>query len=136
MSLTMSLDAVSACLVGVSMIVSLACFCFYCTVVLLALQPPTFAVAAFASHNRSDNTFLLKTFAAMRRSAMQHEAASFPNLLPNWQDNARRTAPLSSVVGSPKKINTFLADRQVSRLNIYLAADDSYAGRVVRHDMQ
>jgi len=28
----------------------------------------------------------------------------------------------------------FLADRLVARLNIYLAADDSYAGRVVRHD--
>jgi hypothetical protein len=77
MSLTMSLDAVGSCLVGVSMIASFARFCFYCTVVLPALQPPTFAVAAFASHNRLDNTFLLKTFAAMRRSAMQHEAASF-----------------------------------------------------------
>ena len=30
----------------------------------------------------------------------------------------------------------FLADRKVSRLNIHLAADDSYAGRVVRHDNQ
>jgi hypothetical protein len=30
----------------------------------------------------------------------------------------------------------FLADRRVSRLNIYLAGDDSYAGRVMRHDMQ
>jgi hypothetical protein len=27
----------------------------------------------------------------------------------------------------------FLANRQVNRLNIYSAADDSYAGRVVRH---
>ena len=30
----------------------------------------------------------------------------------------------------------FLADRKVNRLNIHLAADDSYAGRVVRHDNQ
>jgi hypothetical protein len=30
----------------------------------------------------------------------------------------------------------FLADRKVSRLNIHLAADDSYAGRVLRHDNQ
>ena len=30
----------------------------------------------------------------------------------------------------------FLADRRVARLNIHLAADDSYAGRVVRHDKQ
>jgi hypothetical protein len=28
----------------------------------------------------------------------------------------------------------FLADRRVNHLNIHLAADDSYAGRVVRHD--
>jgi hypothetical protein len=28
----------------------------------------------------------------------------------------------------------FLDDRRVNRLNIHLAADDSYAGRVVRHD--
>ena len=30
----------------------------------------------------------------------------------------------------------FLADRRVSRLNIHLAADDSYAGRMVRHHNQ
>ena len=30
----------------------------------------------------------------------------------------------------------FLADRKVSRLNIHLAADDSYAGRMVRHHNQ
>ena len=30
----------------------------------------------------------------------------------------------------------FLADRRVNRLDIHLAADDSYAGRVVRHDNQ
>jgi hypothetical protein len=30
----------------------------------------------------------------------------------------------------------FLADRRVARLNIHLAADDSYAGRVVRHGKQ
>jgi hypothetical protein len=30
----------------------------------------------------------------------------------------------------------FLADRRVNRLNIHLAADDSYAGRMVRHDNQ
>jgi hypothetical protein len=28
----------------------------------------------------------------------------------------------------------FLADRRVARLNIHLATDDSYAGRVMRHD--
>jgi hypothetical protein len=27
-----------------------------------------------------------------------------------------------------------LADRRVARLNIHLVADDSYAGRVLRHD--
>jgi hypothetical protein len=27
----------------------------------------------------------------------------------------------------------YLADRGVARLNIHLAADDSYAGRVIRH---
>jgi hypothetical protein len=31
-------------------------------------------------------------------------------------------------------VTNFLADRRVTRLNIHLAADDSYAGRVVRHD--
>ena len=30
----------------------------------------------------------------------------------------------------------FLADSRVARLNIHLAANDSYAGRVVRHDNQ
>jgi hypothetical protein len=30
----------------------------------------------------------------------------------------------------------FLADRRVNRLNVQLEADDSYAGRVVRHDSQ
>jgi hypothetical protein len=30
----------------------------------------------------------------------------------------------------------FLADRRVNRLNIHLAADDSYAGRMVRHHDQ
>jgi hypothetical protein len=30
----------------------------------------------------------------------------------------------------------FLADRRVNRLNVHLEADDSYAGRVVRHDNQ
>jgi hypothetical protein len=30
----------------------------------------------------------------------------------------------------------FLTDRSVNRLNIHLAVDDSYAGRVVRHDKQ
>jgi hypothetical protein len=39
-------------------------------------------------------------------------------------------------VGLADLASQFLADRRVNRLNIYLAADDSYAGRVVRHDKQ
>ena len=55
-TLTISLDAVGACLAGISMIVLSRVLAFCCTIVLMASRPP-FAVAAFASHNRSDVNF-------------------------------------------------------------------------------
>jgi hypothetical protein len=63
MSFTKSLDAVGSCLAGISMIVLSRVLVVCCTIVLMASQPP-FAVAALASHNRSDVKVLLKTFAA------------------------------------------------------------------------
>jgi hypothetical protein len=39
-------------------------------------------------------------------------------------------------VGLADLATQFLADRRVNRLNVHLEADDSYAGRVVRHDNQ
>jgi hypothetical protein len=37
-------------------------------------------------------------------------------------------------VGLADLATQFLADRRVNRLNVHLEADDSYAGRVVRHN--
>jgi hypothetical protein len=37
-------------------------------------------------------------------------------------------------VGLADLATQFLADRRVNRLNVHLGADDSYAGRVVRHN--
>jgi hypothetical protein len=42
-------------------------------------------------------------------------------------------APVDGV-GLAALATQFLADRRVARLNIHLATDDSYAGRVMRHD--
>jgi hypothetical protein len=61
--MAISLEAVGACLVGVSMIALSGVI--YCLHHCLLVQPSNFAAAAFrfASHNRPDVNFYLKTFA-------------------------------------------------------------------------